>query len=117
LQHRQSALSLAGSKAMHMFTEIICNDQTLAMPDDATAMQKTLPVNQVTSKCSTVLVDKTGVVLYSYTGRDDADWPDVALLLENVRNHSNVQQNSTVKFPRPQYECDQKNEVKRNQNE
>uniref|UniRef100_A0A0M3I8Z1 TIR domain-containing protein n=1 Tax=Ascaris lumbricoides TaxID=6252 RepID=A0A0M3I8Z1_ASCLU len=84
LQHRQSALSLAGSKMVHMFTEIICNDQTLAISDDANAMQKAIPVNQTTSGGSTILVDKMGRVLYSYTGRDNADWPDVAILLENA---------------------------------
>ncbi|VDM47330.1 unnamed protein product [Toxocara canis] len=85
LQYRQSAISLAGSKALHMFTEIICNDETLAMSDGPSALQNNSACAQISTGGGTILVDKSGQVLYSYIGTDKSDWPDVAVLLENVR--------------------------------
>ncbi|KHN80337.1 Uncharacterized protein T05H10.8 [Toxocara canis] len=110
LQYRQSAISLAGSKALHMFTEIICNDETLAMSDGPSALQNNSACAQISTGGGTILVDKSGQVLYSYIGTDKSDWPDVAVLLENVRNYRKPQKNCPKKSEKSTNDFEKKKE-------
>ncbi|KAE9547773.1 hypothetical protein FO519_009015 [Halicephalobus sp. NKZ332] len=82
LQHRQSALSIAGVRALHLFTEIICNAEALdfvKLESDSSE----LPGVGAFGGC--ILVDRGGNVLYNYTCTDNSNWPDVEVLLEQVK--------------------------------
>uniref|UniRef100_A0AC35GPI8 Uncharacterized protein n=1 Tax=Panagrolaimus sp. PS1159 TaxID=55785 RepID=A0AC35GPI8_9BILA len=81
LQHRQSAVSLAGEKAIRLFTEIILNDETLEIHGDTDD-------HGLGALGGCILVDKVGNILYSYTCTDNNSWPDVEILLEQVKINS-----------------------------
>uniref|UniRef100_A0A914DHC8 Uncharacterized protein n=1 Tax=Acrobeloides nanus TaxID=290746 RepID=A0A914DHC8_9BILA len=90
LQHRQSAVSIAGIKAILMFTEIVCNDEAFNIShshDDDEKSEKKLTNFGQAGGC--VLVDRKGRILYNYVCTDNTDWPDVEILLEQVKTHKN----------------------------
>ncbi|KAH7730065.1 Protein T05H10.8 [Aphelenchoides avenae] len=88
LQHRQSAVSMAGRQALHMFTEIVCNDDALRVDVDGESGDDSKAPQQIFGKLGgCILVDRKGRVLYNYVCADSTDWPDVDILMEQVRIH------------------------------
>uniref|UniRef100_A0A1I7XYN4 FACT complex subunit n=1 Tax=Steinernema glaseri TaxID=37863 RepID=A0A1I7XYN4_9BILA len=89
LQHRVSALTLAGAKAVHLFAEIGCNDDSLKMdagPKDENSPSE-VPLDLAIVGGS-ALVDREGKVLYSFVGKESKDWPSVDTILEQVKLHN-----------------------------
>uniref|UniRef100_A0A914GX09 Uncharacterized protein n=1 Tax=Globodera rostochiensis TaxID=31243 RepID=A0A914GX09_GLORO len=95
LQHRQSASSMAGVKALHIYTEFLCNDYTLELAKQSTASNGTDAGTAAVDKklfgehSGCVLIDRHGNILYSYLCTDLSDWPDVEVLMEQVRVNFN----------------------------
>nr|CAD2185194.1 unnamed protein product [Meloidogyne enterolobii] len=93
LMHRQSALSMAGIRALHIYTEFLCNDHPLEI-----ASSKNNGNNGVLEKQQSgcILLNHEGQILYSYLCTDSSDWPDVEVLLEQVRLNQ-IRRPSTAK--------------------
>ncbi|KAL3108490.1 hypothetical protein niasHT_015412 [Heterodera trifolii] len=108
LQHRQSALSMAGIRALHIYTEFLCNDYTLELannnnnnsnstnsnnnkqsPANAAGETPTAEKKAIGEHSGCVLINRHGHILYSYLCTDSSDWPDVEVLLEQVRVNFN----------------------------
>jgi len=79
------------------YTEFLCNDQPLEIgrkPSGSGGEDNTNNGNgqlnaerQQQSGC--ILLDRQGRILYSYLCTDSSDWPDVEVLLEQVRRTIN----------------------------
>ncbi|KAK0395886.1 hypothetical protein QR680_001474 [Steinernema hermaphroditum] len=98
LQHRVSALTLAGTKALHLFAEIGSNGDSLKMDgdqkDENVAAEMSLDLAIVGGSA---LVDREGKVLYSFVGKEPKDWPTVDTVLEQVKMNYKAASGQTQK--------------------
>uniref|UniRef100_A0A915CPQ6 Uncharacterized protein n=1 Tax=Ditylenchus dipsaci TaxID=166011 RepID=A0A915CPQ6_9BILA len=91
LSHRQSVILLAGVKAIHIYTEFVCNEHSLEISKHSeegareTEDSSDVMYSVLGSQSGCVLIDRKGRILYSYLCSDITDWPDVEVLLEQVR--------------------------------
>ncbi|TMS35588.1 hypothetical protein L596_002958 [Steinernema carpocapsae] len=86
LQIGFSALEAAGSKALHMCAEIGCSADSLKMKggtEDGVAVDyRSLDLATVGGAA---IVNKQGKVLYSFTGSEPKEWPEVDTVLRKVK--------------------------------
>ncbi|KAL7079776.1 hypothetical protein ACQ4LE_001170 [Meloidogyne hapla] len=105
LMHRQSALSMAGIRALHIYTEFLCNDQPLEITSSSNKNGKVeegefcYSIQKQQSGC--ILLNREGQILYSYLCTDSSDWPDVEILLEQVKLNQ-IRRPSTAKSSQQQ---------------
>uniref|UniRef100_A0A7E4W6V4 AhpC-TSA domain-containing protein n=2 Tax=Panagrellus redivivus TaxID=6233 RepID=A0A7E4W6V4_PANRE len=83
LTHRTSAVSVAGEKALHLCAEMSCSEDPLELAKSESDLSEPGPSLATSGGC--LLVDRRGNILYYHVCVDSNDWPDVDVLLEQVK--------------------------------
>ncbi|KAI1729628.1 hypothetical protein Ddc_02280 [Ditylenchus destructor] len=98
LAHRQPVSKMAGTKAIHIYAEFVCNVHSLEIsrPDEMETDEESMR-SVFGSQSGCVIIDRRGRILYSYLCTDVTDWPDVEVLLEQVRINRRPRNNSASK--------------------
>ncbi|KAF7626028.1 hypothetical protein Mgra_00009793 [Meloidogyne graminicola] len=87
LIHRQSTLLMAGIRALHIYTEFLCNDEPLEITTfNNNNNNKINKIEHKNQQSGCILLNREGQILYSYLCTNLSDWPDVDILLEQVIN-------------------------------
>ncbi|CAD5215025.1 unnamed protein product [Bursaphelenchus xylophilus] len=90
IQHRQSAISISGQRAIHLLAEISTDDKLKVGSEDC---------EEFGQQGGVILLDSEGSVLYHKACDQETDWPKVDELLESVKKKSPKPKSPT---PQPQ---------------